>query len=66
MFEASQIEGVDFWETWAPVVQWSTVRTMMALSIKLGLKSAQADITGAFVHADLAKMSISTCDSLMG
>jgi hypothetical protein len=28
---------------------------MMVLSIKLGLKSAQADITGAFVHADLGK-----------
>jgi hypothetical protein len=50
-----QIEGVDFWETWAPVVQWSTVCTMMVLSTKLGLKSAQADITGAFVHADLGK-----------
>jgi histone deacetylase 1/2 len=48
-----QVEGVDFWETWAPVVQWSTVRTMMILSTKLGLKSAQADITAAFVHADL-------------
>jgi hypothetical protein len=48
-----QIEGVDYWETWAPVVQWSTVRTMMILSTKLGLVSAQADITGAFVHADL-------------
>jgi hypothetical protein len=48
-----QIEGIDFWETWAPVVQWSTVRTMMVLSTKLGLKTAQADITAAFVHADL-------------
>lgn len=48
-----QIEGVDYWETWAPVVQWSTVRTMMILSTKLSLVSAQADITGAFVHADL-------------
>jgi hypothetical protein len=48
-----QTEGVDFWETWAPVVHWSTVRTMMMLSTKLGLESAQADITGAFVHADL-------------
>jgi hypothetical protein len=48
-----QEEGVDFWETWSPVVQWSTVRTMMMLSTKLGLESAQADITGAFVHADL-------------
>jgi hypothetical protein len=28
----SQTEGVDFFETWSPVVQWSIVRTMMVLS----------------------------------
>eukprot|EP00804_Cyclotella_cryptica_P018716 CCRYP_007209-RB/>CCRYP_007209-RB protein AED:0.25 eAED:0.23 QI:0/-1/0/1/-1/1/1/0/629 len=48
-----QKEGIDFWETWPPVVQWSTVRLMMTLAAKLDLCSAQADITAAFVHADL-------------
>jgi hypothetical protein len=48
-----QKEGIDFWETWSPVVQWSTVRLMMTLAAKLDLCSAQADITAAFVHADL-------------
>jgi len=48
-----QTEGVDFFETWSPVVQWSTVRTMTVLSTKLGLCTAQADITAAFVHAEL-------------
>lgn len=48
-----QTEDVDFFETWSPVVQWSTVCEMMALSIKLGLRSAQADITASFVHANL-------------
>lgn len=48
-----QLEGIDFWETWSPVVQWSTVRTLMTLSTKLGLHSVQADITAAFVHAPL-------------
>jgi hypothetical protein len=48
-----QKAGIDFWETWSPVVQWSTVRTMMILSTKLGLCTAQADITAAFVHANL-------------
>jgi hypothetical protein len=45
--------GIDFWETWSAVVHWSTVRTMMILSTKLGLSTAQADITAAFVHANL-------------
>ena len=50
-----QTHGVDFFETWSPVVQWSTIRLMMILSAKLGLKSAQADITAAFVHATVEK-----------
>ena len=48
-----QVEGIDFWETWSPVGQWSTVRTMMVLLTKLGSCTAQADITAAFVHAEL-------------
>ena len=50
-----QVEGVDYFETWSPVVQWQTVRLMLILSSMLDLKSAQADITAAFVHADLPK-----------
>jgi hypothetical protein len=46
-------EGIDYFETWSPVVQWQTVRLMMIFSSILGLKSAQADITASFVHADL-------------
>lgn len=49
-----QIEGIDFFETWAPVVQWTTVRAMMILAAKQKMYAAQADITAAFVHAPLA------------
>jgi hypothetical protein len=45
-----QKEGVDYFETWAPVVQWSTVRIVMILAVKLNLISVQCDITAAFVH----------------
>jgi hypothetical protein len=48
-----QKEGIDFFETWSPVVQWTTVRTMMLLAANQQLVSAQADITAAFVHAEL-------------
>jgi hypothetical protein len=48
-----QKEGIDYFETWSPVVQWQTVRLMMVFSSILGLKSSQADITAAFVHATL-------------
>ena len=48
-----QIFGVDFFETWAPVVQWATIRTRMILAVKEKLISAQCDITAAFVHDSL-------------
>ena len=48
-----QLEGIDFFETYAPVVQWTTIRLMFILEILLGLKSKQGDVTCAFLHADL-------------
>ena len=45
-----QTEDVDYFKTWAPVVQWSTVRIVMILAIKLNLISIQCDITAAFIH----------------
>ena len=50
-----QLAGVDFFETYAPVVQWTTVRLMLILEILLNLKSKQGDATAAFLHADLGE-----------
>lgn len=48
-----QREGVDFTETWAPVVQWTTVRMMLILMCMLDLKSYSADVSCAFLHSDI-------------
>ena len=48
-----QIEGVDYFETYAPVVQWTTIRLMLILEVLLDLKSKQGDVTCAFLHAEL-------------
>ena len=48
-----QIEGMDFFETFAPVVNWQTVRIMLVLSIILGLQTVQVDYTAAFVQAPI-------------
>ena len=48
-----QLAGIDFFETYAPVVQWTTIRLMFILEILLGLKSKQGDVLCAFLHADL-------------
>ena len=50
-----QVEGVDFFDTFAPVVNWTTVRLMMILSIILNLSTVQVDYTAAFVHAPIDK-----------
>jgi hypothetical protein len=45
-----QKEGIDFFETSAPVLQWSTIQIVMVLAAKFGLQSVQCDITAAFIH----------------
>jgi hypothetical protein len=48
-----QIIGVDVFDTYAPVVQWSSVRLCFILSTILGLASRQVDYTNAFVQAEV-------------
>jgi hypothetical protein len=48
-----QREGVDFFETFAPVVSWNTVRLMLVLSLILKLSTRQVDYTAAFLHANI-------------
>ena len=45
--------GIDFDETYAPVVQWSSVRMLFTLALTLGLKTRQVDYSNAFVQADI-------------
>ncbi len=51
-----QLEGIDFFETYAPVVQWTTVRLLLIREVLLGLKSKQGDITAAFLHANIPEV----------
>jgi hypothetical protein len=48
-----QLEGIDFFETYVPVVQWTTVHLMLIPEILLGLKSKQGNVTAAFLHAEI-------------
>ena len=43
-----QLEGIDFFETYAPVVQWTAVKLVLILEVLLGLKSKQGDVTKSF------------------
>ena len=48
-----QTEGVDFFDTCAPVVNWNTVRLLLILTAQLGPATKQADCTAAFARADI-------------
>jgi hypothetical protein len=50
---SQQQHGIDYWETYAPVVHWSTVRMVLVLSALLKLKARQVDYTQAFPQAPL-------------
>ena len=45
------MDGIDYFETYAPVVQWATVRILLILSIHLNISTMQVDYTSAFLHA---------------
>jgi len=48
-----QIEGIDYFETFAPVVQWMTVRIILIMTILLNLENKQIDYTAAFMQAPI-------------
>ena len=48
-----QQQGIDYFETFAPVVMWLTVRLLLIMSILMNLETKQIDYTAAFVHAPI-------------
>jgi hypothetical protein len=48
-----QTEGVDYFETFAPVVEWATVRFLLIMSLILGLHTAQVEYVAAFIQSDI-------------
>jgi hypothetical protein len=48
-----QLEGVYYFKTYVPVVNWQTVRNMLILSILLDLQTIQVDYTAAFLHSNI-------------
>ena len=46
-------EGIDFFETYAPVVQWSTIRLLLSTVLTEGWTTRQVDYTNAFAQAEL-------------
>jgi hypothetical protein len=48
-----QVEAVDYFESYAPVVQWSTVRVILIATMMFGLQTRQVDFNNAFAQSKL-------------
>jgi hypothetical protein len=48
-----QVPGIDYFESYAPVVSWSTVRLMLIFGLAFKLKTQQVDYVNAFAQGDL-------------
>ena len=49
----TQIQGIDYFETFAPVAKFKSIRTLAALAAKMKLSAFQDDVPTAFLRGEL-------------
>ena len=51
----SQIEGIDYEETFAPVARYSSIRSILSLSTQMGWRIHQMDVKTKFLNGIIEK-----------
>ena len=51
----SQVEGIDYEETFAPVARYTSIRTIIAIAKSMGWKLHQMDVKIAFLNGEIEK-----------
>ena len=54
----SQVPGVDYFDTYAPVAQLTSIRTVLAFAAAEDLETGQIDMKGAYLNGELAENKV--------
>ena len=49
----SQVPGLDFYDTFAPVIRMDSLRMILAIAAQRGMTLRQFDVVGAYLNAEL-------------
>ena len=52
----SQVEGIDYDQTFSPTVRFESIRQLVAMGASKGMKMYQMDVTTAFLYAPLEEV----------